>query len=116
VDDVRERCRWSGTQMALSLTSHDVLEQRARGHLASTSGTTSVVTLIARSTPFMIIRAYSRLTLRGSPSTSPRLHSPRSRTTASDQVLSLPVCTKLSFPLTLTVLLVLLVLPVSPHP
>jgi hypothetical protein len=50
VDDVRERCRWSGTQMALSLTSHDVLEQRARGHLASTSGTTSVVTLIARST------------------------------------------------------------------
>jgi hypothetical protein len=40
MDDVREKCRWSGTPMALSFIPHDMLEQCARGHLAGTLETT----------------------------------------------------------------------------
>ena len=44
MDDVQERCRWSGTSMALGRMPHDV-EQRARAHLAADLGPPRLVPL-----------------------------------------------------------------------
>ena len=38
VDNVRERCRWSGPLMALGHIPHDVPEQRGCGHLVGNLG------------------------------------------------------------------------------
>ena len=127
MDDVRERCRWSGPPMALGRISHDVQEQRGSGHLANSLGLPQRLPLwlevplvshindtwsrgashhrVRESSlilPLYSLHDYSRLTLRSFPSTSPHLRSPRSSATAFDRALSLLACPKLSFSLMLT--------------